>query len=115
MPQHHPDVDERDVERVLLRDYPTADHDAIRKRIGQIEHREKWRIVMACLKAGGGSIPVLNGHLHNAEGWYREIISEAEYPKASKRWNKLRELPEEEQQKVFDEDWRQYEVWLKRP
>ena len=114
MSQHTPDVDERDVERVLVRDYAHADLDAIRKRIGEIEHREKWRVILACFKNGGGSVEKLAGELANAEGWYREIISEAEYPRATRSWSRIQELPEAEQQKIYDADWRQYEEWLKR-
>lgn len=113
--QQIPDVDEQDVWRVLQRDYALADLEEFREAIRRIEVREKWRIVLACLKNGAGAAGALRGELANAEGWWREIISEAEYPNASKRWSRLQKLPEAEQQAVYDKDWRQYEAWLRRP
>jgi hypothetical protein len=114
MPQHTPEVDESDVERILARDYAGIDLAEMREMIRVLEVREKWRIVVACLKNGAGDVAKLRGELHNASGWWREIVSEAEYPLATKRWSRIQKLSEAEQQAVYDKDWRQYEEWLRR-
>jgi hypothetical protein len=114
VPQHHPEVDERDVERILARDYAGAELGEMREMIRVLEVREKWRIVVACLKNGAGDVAKLRGELHNASGWWREIISEAEYPLATKRMFRMDKLSPDEQQAIYDKDWRQYEEWLRR-
>jgi len=114
MKQPTPDVDEDDVRRVLLRDYPESDFDSIWKAIEAVEVREKWRVVLACLKTGGGSTEKLRYQLKDASGYYREIISEAEYPKYTKKMFHIEKLPEAEQQAICDQDWKQYEAWLKK-
>ena len=77
-------------------------------------HRLLRAFVPAMLKNGGGSVEKLRGELHNASGWWREIISEAEYPEASRKWFHIEKYSPEEQQAIFDRDWRQYEEWLRR-
>jgi hypothetical protein len=109
-----PDVDEEDVRRVLRRDYSHADLDELWEVIAQVEVVEKWRVMMACLKVGGGSVEKLRGELANASGWWREIISEAEYPEATKKTFRIDKFSPEEQRAIFDRDWKQYEAWLKR-
>ncbi len=112
--QRTPDVGEPDVERILQRDYSHADLDEIRRVIRSLEVREKWRVVLACLKNAAGSVDKLRGQLEDAAGHYREILSEAEYPEATRKWNRIEKLPPGERQAIYDRDWRQYEEWLLR-
>jgi len=114
MGQRTPEVGEEDARRILLRDYPPADFDSIWKTIESLEVREKWRVVLGCLKNGAGSTEKLRWQLEDAPGYYREIVGEAEYPKATKRWSRFDRMSEEERQALYDEDWRQYEAWLRR-
>src|SRR5262245_32321317 len=114
-PQPTPSVTEEDVERVVRRDYPAHFRDAIFALIAKVEVREKPRVVLACLKIAGGDMERLRGELANADGYYREILSDAEYPLASKRWSRIQSLPEAEVRAIFDKDWRQYSEWLNRP
>ena len=42
------------------------------------------------------------------------VLSEAEYPLATKRWFRLASLPEDEVRAIYEKDWRQYSEWLTR-
>jgi hypothetical protein len=112
--QPTPDVHQRDVERIVRRDYPDSAVDTILELIEAVTVREKPRVVLACLKVADGRIERLRQELANAEGYWREIISEAEYPLATKRWSRMRALSEEEIRAIYDADWRQYSEWLQR-
>lgn len=113
-PQPTPDVDMADVERVVRRDYPADLTETILREIAAVEVREMPRVILACLKIGGGDLKRLRGELANASGWWREILSEAEYPLATKRWGRMKRLSHEEQQAIYDKDWKQYSEWLHR-
>lgn len=111
--QRTPQVTAQDVERIVRRDY-SPDVDEILHLIGLVDVREKERVVLACLKNANGNMKRLKNELENASGYWREIISTAEYPLTSKKWNKLQTQPESERQKVYDKDWAQYQDWLNR-
>ena len=115
VPQPTPSVNEHDVERVLRRDYPAVAVEEILACIETVEVREKPRVVLACLKIARGDVDRLRNELANAGGYYREILSEAEYPLATRRWSRIGSLPEAEVRAIYDQDWRQYSEWLKRP
>lgn len=114
MDQRIPVVSERDAWRVLGRDYAPDDITQLRAAIADLDATEKWRVVLACLENAAGSRERLRGMLEIAPGYWRDLISEAEYPRAMRLSNHLAQLAPAEQQKVFDEDWRQYESWLTR-
>jgi hypothetical protein len=71
-------------------------------------------VVLACLKVASGDLDRLRANLSCASGYYRELLSEAEYPLATKRWSRIQSLPEEEVRAIYDKDWRQYCDWLNR-
>lgn len=88
------------MERIVRRDYPANVAGEILDLIASISVREKPRVVLACLKI--------------ASGYYWELLSEAEYPLATKRWSRIQSLPEDEVRAIYDKDWRQYSEWLTR-
>jgi hypothetical protein len=112
--QPTPTVTDGDVERVVRRDYPMNVAEIL-ELIATIEMREKPRVMLACLKNGGGSVEKLKGELANATGWYREILGEAEYPLATKRWSRIESLSDDEVRAIYEKDWRQYFEWFSRP
>jgi hypothetical protein len=112
--QPTPSVTDDDVVRVLQRDYAAAEVDGILRLIAAVEVREKPRVVLACLKIANGDLARLRGELENAEGYYREILSEAEYPLATKRWSRIQSLSDDEVCAIYEKDWRQYSEWLNR-
>src|SRR5262245_7886419 len=114
MSQPTPDISEEDVERILRRDYSHANLGELRASIGRLDLREKWRVAVACMKNAGGDVQKLQGELAAAEADYRDVLSEAEYPEATRKWFRIEKFSEAERQAIYDRDWRQYEEWLRR-
>lgn len=114
MAQYVPDVTEADVERIVRRDYPPEQQVVIQDLIRGVEVREKPRVVLACLKNANGDFERLKGELANASGWWREIISAAEYPNYTKKMFRIERLSAEEQGRIIEKDRDQYLAWLKR-
>jgi hypothetical protein len=112
--QFTPTVSESDVERVLRRDLPPERQNEIRAIILATEVREKPRVILACLKCAGGDIQKLKGNLADAAGYYRELISEAEYPNWTKKMFRIEKLSEAEKSKIIEKDKNQYLAWLGR-
>ena len=112
--QSTPSVTEADVERIVRRDYPANVAGEILELIATVSVREKPRVVLACLKIANGDLNRLRANLASAGGYYRELLGEAEYPLATKRWSRIESLPEDEVRSIYDKDWRQYSDWLTR-
>jgi hypothetical protein len=112
MSQYAPTVDDRDVERIIRRDYPAELHAVIQQLIRPIDVREKPRVMLACLKNARGIVETLKAELTNAEGYWREIISEAEYPNYTKKMFRIDRLSDEEQARIIERDKSQYLKWL---
>jgi hypothetical protein len=83
----------------------------VTQRTPEVGEHDAKRI-LACLKNAAGSVAALQEQLEEASGYYREIIAEAAYPNATRRWSRLDALAEVERQSIFDKDWRQYQEWL---
>ena len=84
MTQYIPEVSENDIDRLIARDYKSEELDEIRQLLLDVTARERLRVIAACLKIGDGDFSKLKGELLNADGYWREIITEAEYPKIKK-------------------------------
>ena len=112
MSQYIPQVTEADVERVVRRDYRAETWAAIHELIRGVEVREKPRVVLACLKNGRGDLERLKRELANAEGYWREIVSEAEYPNYTKKMFRIDKLPAEERERIIEKDKAQYLRWF---
>ena len=98
----------------MRRDFPANAVDSILALIAAVEVREKSRVVLACLKVANGDLDRLRRQLDDASGHYREILSEAEYPLATRRWSRIETLSDEELRSIYDKDWQQYSEWLNR-
>lgn len=81
---------------------------------GEIWHREPHRVQLAVLKLAAGRLDGLRPGIEAATCDYRDVLAHAEYPACMKKTSGLSHLPAEEQRRIIDEDWRQYETWLKR-
>jgi len=112
MPQYLPDVTAHDMMRVIERDFSADVHATILEWIRQVEMREKTRVVIAALKNSQGSLEKLKGELANASGWYREIISEAEYPNYTRVMFRIDRISPEEEARIIEKDKQQYLAWL---
>jgi hypothetical protein len=115
MSQYHPDVTAHDLMRVIERDFPADVRATILEWIRLVEVREKTRVVIAALKNSKGNLERLKGELANPSGWYREIISEAEYPNYTRVMFRIDRLSPEEQERIIEKDKQQYLAWLQRP
>ena len=112
--QPTPTVTEDDVIRIVRRDYPAGLVDEILALIAAVEVREKARVVLGCLKIANGDLDRLRRELKDASGYYREILGEAEYPLATKRWSRIESFSDDEVRAIYEKDWRQYSEWLAR-
>ena len=112
MKQPTPNVTLKDVERVVSRDFPAENCAEILELIDAVEVRENARVILACLKNSGGDLVRLKNELRNAEGYWRETISEAEYPGYSKKVFRSADLTAEDRQGIYKKDWEQYSEWL---
>ena len=112
MDQFIPQVGQEDVDRVLQRDFPVEHRQELRKLIQLVQVREKHRVVLACMKSAGGDVQKLKKNLNDAAGYWREIISEAEYPYYSKKMFRIEKLTEKEQADIIEKDRKQYLDWL---
>jgi hypothetical protein len=111
--QPTPTVDDRDVERVVRRDYPPARVAEVLSLIASVDFKEKSRTALACLKLADGDVGGLLEQLARAETDYRDVLSGAEYPLAFPRWNEPG-LSAEEREAIYRQDWAQYTAWLHR-
>ena len=113
--QFVPDVSDSDVERVITRDWPAEEHEAIRAMIGQVKVRETPRVILACLKTSNGDTQRLKRNLADAPGYYREIIGDAEYPNYMRKVFRIDKLTDAEQLALIEKDKKQYLNWLYGP
>lgn len=114
MEQFVPRVNQQDVERVLQRDFPSEQCQELREMMQRVEVREANRVVLACMKSADGDVEKLKRNLNDATGYWREIISEAEYPHYSKKMFRIDKLTEKEQADIIEKDKKQYLEWLNR-
>ena len=118
MTQPTPQVSLADVERFVRRDFPgeaVADVLTALEEYGTEDfHREKERVRLAVLKLASGSREKLRYEIEGAKCDYRDVLGPAEYPGYTKKMFRIDRLPEEEQKRLIDADWKQYQDWLTR-
>jgi len=116
--QPHPDVSAADVERVVRRDFPPEHVSSVLATLseygGENFHREADRVRMAVLKLANRDLEQLRYWIEQAKCDYRDVLSPAEYPLYTKKWGRMDRLTEEEQKKIIDADWAQYQNWFKK-
>jgi hypothetical protein len=116
--QRTPKVAETDVERIVRRDFPSAEHATILAILHQYgtddwEH-ERTRVQLAILKLANGSVAELRDHVAMAKEDYRDVLAAAEYPLAFAQWPRWDAVSPNERQRIHDADWEQYQQWLAR-
>ena len=112
MTQPVPDVTERDVERVLQRDFPGEHAIKARELIQPSAYSNRPRVILAFLKVSAGDLERLKKLF---EDDWRDVICAAEYPQATALgWHQLDQCSASERQRIFDSDWQQYTEWLSR-
>lgn len=112
-----PRVTPADVERIIHREFPYDGITAmeILNEYGTEKwHRETDRVRLAALKLSGGTLDGLRRAVIAAKQDYRDVLGPAEFPDAMKAWSNLTKLAAKDKERIYAEDWRQYESWLKR-
>ena len=68
---------------------------------------------LAVLKLANRNLQDLRYWIEQAKSDYRDVLGPAEYPLYGKKWGRIDSLSEEEQTRIIESDWAQYEQWLK--
>jgi len=115
--QPTPQVTAEDVNRVVRRDFPEPQFDEVMSLLNEYGseklHSGRSRVQLAALKLAHGNLEALRIQIDNAKQDSRDILVAAEYPQYWQRKFQVRELSAREQQKLIDNDWKQYERWLR--
>lgn len=112
-----PEISEADLARLLRRDF-SSDYVSPARAILQQYGSEKWhrevlRVRAATLKLACGNLERLRSEIDRAKADFRDVLASAEYPKYSKL-STVKSVSQEEERKMIDADWRQYQEWLLR-
>lgn len=118
MDQPIPQIGQEDVERIVRRDFPPDSFNsvmAILNEYGQVEwEREANRVRLAALKLADGQIDELRRQIDGAKADYRDVIAPAEYPEYTCTLPRIQKLSDADKRKAIDQDWKQYQFWLKK-
>lgn len=111
-----PHVTSEDVERIIRRDFPPSQFDAVIAVLKDYGlQRERSRVELAALKLENGDLAALRKHINTAIQDFRDVVAPAEYPEYSRKVaGRVRKPPVEEEQGIIDSDRKQYEDWLRR-
>jgi hypothetical protein len=116
--QPTPTVTSEDVERIVQRDFPAdkvPEAAAILDQYGKESwHREVHRVRVAALKLAEGNIERLRCEIEGAKRDYRDVLAAAEYPGYFKRVPGPGKLPADQEKRIIDADWKQYQDWFGR-
>jgi hypothetical protein len=112
-----PAVSRQDVIRIVRRDFPNipeAEVLAILDEYGADRwHRERDRVQLAVLKLAAGDSQALLSQLSTALKDYRDVLAYAEYPTDIMNGWDYKYKPGEHE-RIYEEDWNQYQQWLTR-
>ncbi len=116
--QPTPSVTNADVERIVRRDFPAS---RVAEALAMLNEygAESWqqepdRVRLAALKLAAGSIERLRRQIECAKCDYRDVLAIAEYPGYCKQAHRLDNLSSDEEQRIMEADWSQYQDWLTR-
>ena len=116
--QPTPTVTSVDVERIVRRDFPSdraVEVLAMLDEYGTEDgERESHRVRLAVLKLAAGDITRLRYELEGAKRDYRDVLGPAEYPGYTRHMFRIEKLTPDDQQRIIDADWKQYQDWLTR-
>ena len=114
--QPTPVVTADDVDRVVRRDFPIERVEEVFAILGEYGkeswQREAHRVRVAALKLASGSIERLRTEIEVANCDYRDVLAHAEYPSYFKLVPHHGALATEDEQRIIDADWKQYQDWF---
>jgi hypothetical protein len=118
MNQPIPKVTEIDVIRIVQRDFPAEQFEAVMSILNEYgtEDRQRGvnRVRLAVLKLAGGDLQALRREIDAAKSDYRDVLAYAEYPEYMQTVPPSGGLAEDERNKIIRADWKQYQSWLNR-
>jgi len=114
-----PQIKPEDIDRIVRRDFPESEFDAVLDILHQYGsekwHREGWRVKAAVLKLANGKLQALRKAMEAAKRDYRDVLLPAEYPEyGRRRITSVRKLEGDERDRVINSDWDQYKAWLEK-
>jgi hypothetical protein len=114
-----PDVTEKDVERIVRRDFPREQYDTVMGVLREYSQgrlpRECSRVHLAALKLAQGHLERLRLHIGRADQDYRDVLAAAEYPEYMRvPAFRVSQLSRKEQLRIVNSDWNQYAKWLQK-
>jgi hypothetical protein len=116
--QPTPTVTSVDVERIVRRDFPADRVPEVLSMLSEYGdaawQREAHRVRVAALKLAAGSVERLRSEIEDAKCDYRDILAAAEYPDYFRRVPGPGKISTDEEQRIIDADWRQYQDWFTR-
>ena len=114
MEQPIPKITETILERIIERDF-SENSAAVKIKLKQIESDSetgKNRISAAILKLANGNLKEVEKYIAVSKVDFRDVISQAEYPRCSELGFEAMETPGIE--KIYLEDWQEYTEWLNK-
>jgi hypothetical protein len=113
-----PQLSGEDVIRVIRRDFSSEQIPGVQILLEDYAHgkwsREYPRVQLAALKLAKGNLDALRTAISTAKQDYRDVLAPAEYPEYMKAGMfRVRDLPAQEQRRIVEGDWKQYQDWLK--
>lgn len=109
-------VSKKDIERIILRDYPGKNDEVVKCLDKYTVELEKFRVLAALLKISEGNILRLGKNVLLANTDYRDVLAEAEYPMYTKRVGfDSKRLSKDELEKIIKSDFEQYKEWFQKP
>jgi hypothetical protein len=116
--QPMPDITERDVERVVRRDFTAAQHEMVFALLNEFGtepwEREVPRVRCAILRLADGREEQLRYWLDIAKRDYRDVLACAENPHYFKSTTPPATISAADNLRLIKEDWRQYTEWLQK-
>jgi len=107
----------QDIERIIDRDYTLHKKSKVFAVLNQYSSDSKkldFRVWAGALKISEGDLGKLEKNIEKANSDFRDILAFAEYPKYSDQVGfDTDEFTEAELDSIIEEDWKQYQQWLK--
>ena len=118
MNQPIPEVTESDVIRIIQRDYPPEQFDAVMSILNNYGTEDGQhsisRVRLAVLKIADGDLQALRREIDVAKRDYRDVLAYAEYPEYMLKVSPSAEPAEVERERIIRADWKQYQFWRNR-
>ncbi len=116
MDQPVPRVNDKDVKRIMRRDFPAAQFEDVMAVLDEYGmenwQREAPRVKLAALKLAHGDLDALRREIEVAKRDYRDVVAYAEYPEYMQSVSPSNSLSPKQVQAIIDRDWLQYNRWL---